>query len=135
MRDDDDARAVGVVRTYPVQSRLEAGHDLFVGLSTSEGPALLLGSFAARLDLGLDSPWYLAQLAAVGYVPLASVLIVCVWVAVGAQLTAVAGGRYAPYPDVSERPPAGPLRSILGQVVLIARDRRRDWADRRAAGG
>jgi hypothetical protein len=105
---------------------------LLAGLA---GPTLLLGSFAARLDLGLDAPWYLAQLAAVGYVPLASVLIVCFWVAVGAQLTAVAGGRYAPYPDISERPPAGPLRTILGQVVLVARDRRRDWADRRGAGG
>jgi len=99
------------------------------------GPALLLGSFAIRLDLGLNAPWYLAELAAVGYVPLASVLIVCVWVAVGTQLTALAGGRYAPYPDVSERPSAGPLRAILGQVAAAARDRRRHWAGRRAAGG
>ena len=99
------------------------------------GPALLLGSFATRLDLGLDAPWYVAELAAVGYVPLASVLIVCAWVAVGAQLTALVGGRYAPYPDVSERPPVGPLRAIFGQIAAVARDRRRDWADRRAAGG
>jgi len=99
------------------------------------GPALLLGSFATRLDLGLDAPWYVAELAAVGYVPLASVLIVCAWVAVGAQLTALVGGRYAPYPDVSERPPVGPLRTIFGQIAAVARDRRRDWADRRAAGG
>jgi len=88
------------------------------------GPVLLLGSFATRLDLGLDAPWYLAELAVVGYVPLASVLIVCVWVAVGAQLTALAAGRYTPYPDVSERPSTGPLRAILGQVAVAARDRR-----------
>jgi hypothetical protein len=99
------------------------------------GPALLLGSFATRLDLGLDAPWYVAELAAVGYVPLAPVLIVCCWVAVGAQLTALVGGRYAPYPDVSERPPVGPLRAIVGQVAITARARRRDWADRRATGG
>jgi hypothetical protein len=99
------------------------------------GPALLLGSFATRLDLGLDAPWYLAELAAVGYVPLASVLIVCVWVAAGAQLTALAAGRYTPYPDVSERPSRGPLRTILGQIAVAARDRRRDWAGRRATGG
>ena len=109
---------------------VQAG-TLLAGLA---GPALLLGSFATRLDLGLDAPWYLAQLAAVGYVPLASVLIICVWVAVGSQLTALARGRYAPYPDASERPPGGPFR-ILGQVAVAARDRRRDWADRRAAGG
>jgi hypothetical protein len=99
------------------------------------GPALLLGSFATRLDLGLDAPWYVAELAAVGYVPLASVLIVCVWVAVGAQLAALVGGRYTPYPEVSERPPVGPLRAIFGQVSALARDRRRGWANRRAAGG
>ena len=105
---------------------------LLVGLA---GPALLLGSFALRLDLGLDAPWYVAELAAVGYVPLASVLIVCCWVAVGAQLTAIAGNRYAPYPDVAERPPVGPLRGLLGRVAVVARDGRRGWDDRRATGG
>ena len=28
------------------------------------GPLLLLGSFAVRYGLGLDAPWYLAELAA-----------------------------------------------------------------------
>jgi hypothetical protein len=62
-------------------------------------------------------------------------LIVCVWVAVGAQLAALVGGRYTPYPEVSERPPVGPLRAIFGQLSALARDRRRGWANRRAAGG
>lgn len=105
---------------------------LLAGLA---GPALLLGSFAIRFDLGFDAPWYIAELAAVGYVPLAPVLIVCCWVAVGAQLTTLVGGRYAPYPEVSERPPVGPLRAIFGQLAGAARTRRRDWADRRATGG
>jgi hypothetical protein len=35
------------------------------------GPALLLGEFAGRYGLGWDAPWYLAELRAVGYVPLA----------------------------------------------------------------
>ncbi len=105
---------------------------LLAGLA---GPLLLLGSFATRLDLGLDAPWYIAELAAVGYVPLAPVLIVCCWVAVGAQLTALVGGRYAPYPAASERPPVGPLQAIFGQVAFAARTRRRGWADRRATGG
>jgi hypothetical protein len=103
-----------------------------VGLA---GPALLLGSFAFRFDLGLDAPWYVAELAAVGYVPLAPVLIVCCWVAVGAQLTALVGGRYTPYPAAAERPPVGPLHAIFGRVAGAARTRRRDWADRRATGG
>ena len=34
------------------------------------GPLLLLGSFALRFGLGLDAPWYLAELTAIGYVPL-----------------------------------------------------------------
>jgi hypothetical protein len=105
---------------------------LLVGLA---GPALLLGSFATRFDLGLDAPWYVAELAAVGYVPLAPVLIVCCWVAVGAQLTTLVGGRYAPYPTVSERPPVGPLQAIFGQLAGAARTRQRGWADRRATGG
>src|SRR5918992_1773033 len=68
------------------------------------GPAMLFLTLALRLDLGLDAPWYLAELAAVGYVPLPSVLIVCAWLGVAAQLTALTASRYAPYPAASERP-------------------------------
>jgi Peptidase family M28 len=99
------------------------------------GPALLVLSFAVRLDLGLDAPWYLAELAAVGYVPFPSVLIVCAWLAVAGQLTALTARRYAPYPDASEQPPAGPLRTIASRVGGAWRDRRRDWGERRAVGG
>lgn len=96
------------------------------------GPALLLGSLAGRFDLGLDAPWYLAELAAVGYVPVASVLIVCAWLAVAAQLTALAGGRYAPYPSASERPPGGPLQAVARRLATRVDDRRRASAERRA---
>jgi hypothetical protein len=99
------------------------------------GPLLLVGSFAVRLDLGLDAPWYLAELAALGYVPLASVLLGCAWLAVAGQLTALTAGRYAPYPDASERPPVSPLRVVGRRIALAAGERRRGWAERRAVGG
>jgi hypothetical protein len=98
------------------------------------GPALLIGSLALRLDLGLDAPWYLAELVAVGYVPLPSVLIVCAWLAVAAQLSALAAGRYAPYPSASERRPVGPVRSLVRSVATTARRRRTERAARRAVG-
>ena len=99
------------------------------------GPALLLLSFALRLDLGFDAPWYLAELAAVGYVPFASVLIGCAWLAVSAQLTALATGRYAPYPDASEQPPAGIVRSAGRRMADAVRHRRAAWSEKRAVGG
>jgi Peptidase family M28 len=99
------------------------------------GPGLLVLSFAVRLDLGLDAPWYLAQLVAVGYVPLTSVLLLCSWLAVSGQLAAVAAGRYAPYPEVSERPPLGPIRALVRKVVLLGRRRRQRRAAIRAVGG
>ena len=51
------------------------------------GPLLLVGSLATRLGLGLDAPWYLAQLAAVGYVKLPTLLVGGAWLAVAAQLS------------------------------------------------
>jgi Peptidase family M28 len=87
------------------------------------GPLLLVGSFSARLDLGFDAPWYLAQLAAIGYVPFASLLVVCAWCAVAAQLAAVVAARYAPYPSAAERPGLGPGRRLLRTVLLTARRR------------
>jgi hypothetical protein len=89
------------------------------------GPLLLLWSFAARYGLGLDAPWYIAELAAIGYVPFPYVLLATGWWAVGAQLAAVAGKRYAPYPTAAERPPRGPIRETIRRVVLAVRDRRR----------
>ena len=52
---------------------------LVLGLA---GPVVLLLSFATRLDLGLETPWYLLSLVAVGYVPWIAVLVGVVWLAV-----------------------------------------------------
>ena len=62
------------------------------------GPLLLIGSLALRFDLGFDAPWYLAQLAAVGFVPFPALLVTAAWLAVAGQLAASVVGRYAPYP-------------------------------------
>jgi hypothetical protein len=94
------------------------------------GPLLLLGSFAIRLDLGFDAPWYLAQLAAVGYMPFPSLLVIGAWLAVTAQLTTVVAGRYAPYPSVAERPRLGPGRRLT-RTVLVAAHRRRASSNER----
>ena len=100
------------------------------------GPILVLASFADRYGLGLDAPWYLIELAGVGYVQVSAVLILLGWAACGAQLAAVSAGRYAPYPPASERPARGPLRELVRTVVLTTRARRRATdARRRAVGG
>jgi hypothetical protein len=95
---------------------------LAAGLS---GPLALLWSFAGRLGLGWDAPWYVSELYAVGYAPLTSLLIGLAWAAAAAQLAALAVGRYAPYPSANERPRLGPLRRIVRSTVLAVRDRRR----------
>jgi Peptidase family M28 len=81
------------------------------------GPALLVLSFAQRYDLGLDAPWYLLSLVGVGYVPWFAGAVVLVWLALAAQLSALAAGRYAPYPDVRSRTPRRPLRQGLAAAV------------------
>jgi hypothetical protein len=98
------------------------------------GPAILLGSFAWRFELGLDAPWYLLQLVAIGYVPLPFILIGLAWFAAAGQLTAVAAGRYAPYPGVRERPPRGPIRQLVGRGLAFALGRRQVRELKRAAG-
>jgi Peptidase family M28 len=98
------------------------------------GPLLLLASFARRFDLGLDAPWYLAKLAAVGYVEPPALLIVGAWLAVSAQLAALTAGRYAPYPAPAERPPRGPLRELVRGLLLLTRRRRESTARRSAVG-
>ncbi|MGH3003352.1 MAG: hypothetical protein ACRDM1_11965 [Gaiellaceae bacterium] len=104
-----------------------------VGLA---GPAVLVWSLALRYGLGLDAPWYLVELAVVGYVRVSAVVITLAGAACGAQLAAVAAGRYAPYPEAGERPARGPLRELVRTIVLATR-RRRDVVDarRRAVGG
>ncbi|MEX2210866.1 MAG: M28 family peptidase [Gaiellaceae bacterium] len=88
------------------------------------GPALLVGSFAARLELGLDAPWYLLALVSVGYVEPLAVVAVLVWAAAAAQLAALSVHRYAPYPAAAERPPRGPLREVVRHIVLGLRSSR-----------
>jgi hypothetical protein len=88
------------------------------------GPLLLLGSFALRYDLGLDAPWYLAELTATGYVKLPALVIAVGWLASAGQMAALAAGRYAPYPSARERPPRGPLRETVRRVVLTVRSTR-----------
>jgi hypothetical protein len=89
------------------------------------GPAILLASLAGRYGLGLDAPWYLAELVAIRYVTIPAFLIVLAWVAVAAQLTALTVGRYAPYPSAAERPRFGPIRSTVRRVLILAVGRRR----------
>jgi hypothetical protein len=84
------------------------------------GPLLLLVSFAVRFGLGLDAPWYLAELTAIGYVPVVGILLFLCWMAVAAQVFALTADRYAPYPAPSERP----LRGWVGEVVASVRARR-----------
>jgi len=79
------------------------------------GPLILLLSFSTRLDLGLQTPWYLLSLVSVGYVPWLVVGLGFAWLAVAAQLTALAVGRYAPYSDTHRRKPARPLRLLGGR--------------------
>jgi hypothetical protein len=101
------------------------------------GPALIVGSFAFRYGLGWDAPWYILELRALGYVPFAVVLVSVPWLAAAGQVAALAAGRYAPYPDVSERPRLGPGRRVLRRVVLGLRHRRAASRERAtaAAGG
>ena len=89
------------------------------------GPLILLSEFALRFGIGVDAPWYLTALVSVGYVEPIVVVVVLGWVAVAAQLTALTAGRYAPYPDVRERPPRGPIRETVRRLVLAIRARRR----------
>ncbi len=107
------------VRGAPLGARLGL---LALGLA---GPALLFGSFAGRFGLGWDAPWYVAELRAVGYTPFVVMPFLAVWLAGTGQLAALAGRRYAPYPDAADLPPRGPLRRVLRWVALAVRDRRR----------
>ena len=99
------------------------------------GPLLVLGSLAWRFGLGLDAPWYLLELVAVGYIPGIAVAITLAGAAAGAQLAAAAAGRYAPYPDARERRPRGPIRELVRVAVLATRRRRRSRELRRRAVG
>ena len=100
------------------------------------GPLLLLGSLSWRYGLGLDAPWYLAELTATGYVQLPAVVIAAGWLAAAGQVAALSVGRYAPYPSAAERPPRGPIRETVRRTVLTVRARRRaSQAGRKALEG
>lgn len=88
------------------------------------GPLLLLRMLAAEAGTGWSTPWYLAELLSVGYVPIPVFVIVLAWAAAGAQLAALVSGRYAPYPSAAERG-LGPLRSTVQRAVLASRARKR----------
>ena len=119
------------VRARPLWTRLAVLAAGFLG------PLLLGASLALRFDLGLDTPWYLAELVAVGYVKLPAVAIAAGWLAAAGQVTALTFGRYAPYPSARERPPRGPVRETVRRVVLTvraSRERTRN-AERKALEG
>ena len=101
------------VRSRPFSVRLAVVAAGFAG------PVLLAWSLASRFGLDVATPAYLAQLVAVGYVPLALVVLFLAWLAVAGQLGALAAGRYAPYPDADERPPFGPIRSTVRRLLLL----------------
>ncbi len=109
---------------------------LAVFLAGLFGPLLLVASFAIRFGLGADAFWYVGALAAVGYVPLPTIVLVLAWAAAGAQLAALAAGRYAPYPLGAERRPRGPMREVVRRVILtivgLRAQRRAVVAERRA---
>ncbi len=88
---------------------------------------------AQRYGLGLDAPWYLAELVTVDYVSLVTFALFLLWLAGVAQLVAIAAGRYTPYPSAAERPPLGPIRSTVRAVVLTIRRRRRAPTEERQA--
>jgi hypothetical protein len=88
------------------------------------GPAILLVSIGWRYGLGFDTPWYLLELAGIGYIKPIGVVIVLVGTAAAAQLAVAAAGRYAPYPTPAERGPRGPFREAVRRSVLAVRARR-----------
>ena len=87
------------------------------------GPLVGLVLLSRQLDLNVfDAALYVIGLATVGYLSLGSVLAAIAWAAVAAQLAALTFGRYAPYADGREPPPAGVVRTSL-QTVLRSRGR------------
>jgi hypothetical protein len=98
------------------------------------GPLALIVSFATRYGLGLDAPWYLAELVAIRYVTVPSFVIGLAWLATAAQLAALAARRYAPYPSAAERG-LGPVRATVRRAVLAHRARTAGAAERRQATG
>jgi hypothetical protein len=83
----------------------------------------LVGPLAGLVVLGSElssSPpstaFYVAALAAVGYIPWFSVVLALAWGAAAAQVGALAFGRYAAYAEGRQPPPSGPVRRSLTRV-------------------
>ena len=86
------------------------------------GPVAGLVVLSSQLNLGvLDTGLYVLGLATVGYISLGSVLLALAWAAAAGQLGALAFGRYAPYSNGVEPPPAGVVRSVIGPLVTRSR--------------
>lgn len=98
------------------------------------GPAFLVLSLGARYGLGFDTPWYVLELVGLGYISPLATAVTLAGAAAGAQLVAVAAGRYAPYPPAGRRPARGPLRELVRVIVLTVRSRRQVAERRRGAG-
>ncbi len=99
------------------------------------GPVLLVASLGIRFGLGLDAPWYVTELVALGYVPVPGIAIFFAWLGVAGQLTALEARRYAPYPTAAERSSQGPVRSVLRRMLVNSRSRHSEdeLAERRGA--
>ena len=85
------------------------------------GPLILTLSFSTRFDLGLEAPWYLLALVSVGYVPWIAVALGLVWLAIGAQLTALTAGRYGPYSTARAGGPRAPFGALFSRRATAAR--------------
>ena len=95
------------------------------------GPALLLGSLPSATASGWDTPWYLAELGAVGYVPFVVMLSLVVWLAGAGQLAALAARPLRAVSGRGRAPAARPdpatssARAVLGRESRRRADRRR----------
>jgi hypothetical protein len=98
------------------------------------GPAVLLWSFGVRFGLGVDAAAYVAQLVALGYVPLPLLALSIAWLAAAGQVGALSVGRYAPYPTREEQRRFGPLRRLVRAALLMVVRRRETRAERQALG-
>jgi hypothetical protein len=108
----------------------------FVALAAGlAGPLIVVVSLAVRYHLGWDAPWYLLELTGLGYISPVAVALTLAGAAAGAQLVAIASGRYAPYPEPGRRPARGPVREFIRGVARIVRARRQAAEERRRAVG
>jgi hypothetical protein len=108
----------------PLRGRLWRRAVVFgVGLA---GPLVGLVLLSQQLDLdALEAPVYVLGLVTVGYISLGSVLAATVWAAVAGQFASLAFGRYAPYAQGVEPPPAGVVRrSVRGLFRTLQRPTR-----------